>query len=80
MPMSSNSDQYYRNKTSMPAMKNVLVLTMPDTRNYTITKKTEDRNETVRSCDIFLNVLALCFLNLFLFFCLFNLFIITLYT
>ncbi|XP_075890888.1 guanylyl cyclase C [Nelusetta ayraudi] len=31
------NDEYYINKTSVPYMKNVLVLTMPDTRNYKIT-------------------------------------------
>ncbi|KAJ0015737.1 hypothetical protein NQD34_014027 [Periophthalmus magnuspinnatus] len=30
------NDEYYKNKTSIPQMKNVLVLTMPDTRNYNI--------------------------------------------
>ncbi|XP_028843826.1 heat-stable enterotoxin receptor [Denticeps clupeoides] len=30
------NDQYYRNSSSMSAMKNVLVITMPDRRNYTI--------------------------------------------
>nr|XP_057918635.1 guanylyl cyclase C [Doryrhamphus excisus] len=30
------NDQYYINTTSLPSMKNVLVLTMPNTRNYTI--------------------------------------------
>ncbi|XP_061912164.1 guanylyl cyclase C-like isoform X1 [Entelurus aequoreus] len=30
------NDQYYINTTSQPSMKNVLVLTMPNTRNYTI--------------------------------------------
>nr|XP_061807414.1 guanylyl cyclase C-like [Nerophis lumbriciformis] len=30
------NDQYYKNKTSHSSMKNVLVLTMPNTRNYTI--------------------------------------------
>ncbi|XP_051928284.1 guanylyl cyclase C isoform X1 [Hippocampus zosterae] len=30
------NDQYYINATSHPSMKNVLVLTMPNTRNYTI--------------------------------------------
>uniref|UniRef100_A0A8C8G5F4 Guanylate cyclase n=1 Tax=Oncorhynchus tshawytscha TaxID=74940 RepID=A0A8C8G5F4_ONCTS len=29
------NDKYYTNKSSIPAMKNVLVLTMPNTRNYT---------------------------------------------
>lgn len=31
-----HSDQYYTNTSSMPSMQNVLVLTMPNTRNYTI--------------------------------------------
>ncbi|XP_071384314.1 guanylyl cyclase C, partial [Centroberyx affinis] len=30
------NDKYYTNKSSVPFMKNVLVLTMPNTRNYTI--------------------------------------------
>ncbi|CAL8302423.1 unnamed protein product [Lota lota] len=30
------NDEYYRNATSMPFMENVLVLTMPDTRKYTV--------------------------------------------
>ncbi|XP_024288900.1 heat-stable enterotoxin receptor isoform X1 [Oncorhynchus tshawytscha] len=30
------NDKYYTNKSSIPAMKNVLVLTMPNTRNYTV--------------------------------------------
>ncbi|XP_041938576.1 heat-stable enterotoxin receptor isoform X2 [Alosa sapidissima] len=30
------TDRYYRNTTSFSAMQNVLVLTMPNTRNYTI--------------------------------------------
>ncbi|KAL2078066.1 hypothetical protein ACEWY4_025751 [Coilia grayii] len=30
------NDQYYTNASSLPEMRNVLVLTMPDTRNYTI--------------------------------------------
>ncbi|CAL8283980.1 unnamed protein product [Merluccius merluccius] len=30
------NDQYYRNASSMPFMENVLVLTMPDSRNYTV--------------------------------------------
>uniref|UniRef100_A0A8C8G429 Guanylate cyclase n=1 Tax=Oncorhynchus tshawytscha TaxID=74940 RepID=A0A8C8G429_ONCTS len=35
-PMTPHSDKYYTNKSSIPAMKNVLVLTMPNTRNYTV--------------------------------------------
>lgn len=31
-----HSDQYYTNMSSLPSMQNVLVLTMPNTRNYTI--------------------------------------------
>lgn len=34
------NDQYYFNKTSMPHMRNVLVLTMPNDRNYTISNTT----------------------------------------
>ncbi|KAJ3608358.1 hypothetical protein NHX12_025406 [Muraenolepis orangiensis] len=30
------NDKYYRNRSSMPFMENVLVVTMPDTRNYTV--------------------------------------------
>ncbi|XP_041735571.1 heat-stable enterotoxin receptor-like [Coregonus clupeaformis] len=30
------NDKYYTNKSSIPAMKNVLVLTMPNSRNYTV--------------------------------------------
>ncbi|KAM4624528.1 guanylyl cyclase C [Polymixia lowei] len=30
------NDKYYINKTSAPSMSNVLVLTMPDTRSYTV--------------------------------------------
>ncbi|XP_063076964.1 guanylyl cyclase C [Engraulis encrasicolus] len=30
------NDQYYRNASSLPEMRNVLVLTMPNTRNYTV--------------------------------------------
>uniref|UniRef100_A0A6Q2Y3L1 Guanylate cyclase n=1 Tax=Esox lucius TaxID=8010 RepID=A0A6Q2Y3L1_ESOLU len=30
------NDKYYTNKSSIPAMQNVLVLTMPNTRNYTV--------------------------------------------
>ncbi|XP_022598101.1 heat-stable enterotoxin receptor-like [Seriola dumerili] len=36
------NDKYYTNKTSMPSMKNVLVLTMPNTRNYTINTDTDN--------------------------------------
>ncbi|CAN9508980.1 unnamed protein product [Ophioblennius macclurei] len=32
------NDEYYTSSESLPEMKNVLVLTMPDTRNYTIDK------------------------------------------
>uniref|UniRef100_A0A672FP54 Guanylate cyclase n=1 Tax=Salarias fasciatus TaxID=181472 RepID=A0A672FP54_SALFA len=32
------NDEYYINSASLPEMKNVLVLTMPNTRNYTIDK------------------------------------------
>ncbi|XP_029933944.1 heat-stable enterotoxin receptor [Myripristis murdjan] len=30
------NDKYYTNKSSIPSMRNVLVLTMPNTRNYTV--------------------------------------------
>ncbi|CAB1313043.1 unnamed protein product [Coregonus sp. 'balchen'] len=33
---SNCNDKYYTNKSSIPAMKNVLVLTMPNSRNYTV--------------------------------------------
>lgn len=36
VPTPPHSDQYYTNKSSMPSMQNVLVLTMPNTRNYTV--------------------------------------------
>ncbi|XP_062381715.1 guanylyl cyclase C [Sardina pilchardus] len=41
------TDGYYRNKSSCSAMQNVLVLTMPDTRNYTIgiNAKNETEND-----------------------------------
>ncbi|XP_061611732.1 guanylyl cyclase C isoform X3 [Phyllopteryx taeniolatus] len=38
------NDQYYINTTSHPSMKNVLVLTMPNTRNYTINSDPESNN------------------------------------
>lgn len=41
-----HSDQYYTNTSSMPFMRNVLVLTMPNTRNYTINTDLRD-NHTV---------------------------------
>uniref|UniRef100_A0A672GC28 Guanylate cyclase n=1 Tax=Salarias fasciatus TaxID=181472 RepID=A0A672GC28_SALFA len=37
-PPLPHSDEYYINSASLPEMKNVLVLTMPNTRNYTIDK------------------------------------------
>lgn len=43
-----HSDVYYTNTTSMPEMRNVLVLTMPDTRTYTI-KPDLTGNDTVRT-------------------------------
>ncbi|KAM3859833.1 guanylyl cyclase C [Diretmus argenteus] len=36
------NDQYYTNKSSIPSMRNVLVLTMPDTRTYTINTTMND--------------------------------------
>ncbi|XP_056286434.1 guanylyl cyclase C [Pseudoliparis swirei] len=36
------NDQYYTNRTSMPSMRNVLVLTMPNTRKYTINTDLEN--------------------------------------
>uniref|UniRef100_A0A3B4X711 Guanylate cyclase n=1 Tax=Seriola lalandi dorsalis TaxID=1841481 RepID=A0A3B4X711_SERLL len=44
---SLHSDKYYTNKTSMPSMKNVLVLTMPNTRNYTINTDTDNNTSPV---------------------------------
>lgn len=41
-----HSDQYYSNATSMPSMRNVLVVTMPNTRSYNITDLKS--NNTVR--------------------------------
>ncbi|XP_047464714.1 guanylyl cyclase C isoform X2 [Mugil cephalus] len=38
------NDIYYTNVSSMPQMKNVLVLTMPNTRNYTINPNLNDSN------------------------------------
>ncbi|XP_034427387.1 heat-stable enterotoxin receptor [Hippoglossus hippoglossus] len=40
------NDKYYTNTTSLPSMKNVLVLTMPDTRHYTINPDLKD-NDTM---------------------------------
>ncbi|XP_053269862.1 guanylyl cyclase C [Pleuronectes platessa] len=40
------NDKYYTNTTSLPYMKNVLVLTMPDTRQYTINPDLKD-NDTM---------------------------------
>ncbi|KAK7939976.1 hypothetical protein WMY93_003302 [Mugilogobius chulae] len=37
------NDEYYINKTSMPHMKNVLVLTMPDTRSYNISTNPDNK-------------------------------------
>lgn len=42
-----HSDQYYINTSSLPSMKNVLVLTMPNTRNYTVNTDLKG-NSTVR--------------------------------
>ncbi|KAF0025177.1 hypothetical protein F2P81_022058 [Scophthalmus maximus] len=38
------NDEYYKNTTSLPSMKNVLVLTMPNTRSYTINTDLKDNN------------------------------------
>nr|XP_040033540.1 heat-stable enterotoxin receptor [Gasterosteus aculeatus aculeatus] len=38
------NDQYYTNTSSMPFMRNVLVLTMPNTRNYTINTDLRDNH------------------------------------
>lgn len=42
-----HSDQYYINASSLPSMRNVLVLTMPNTRNYTVNTDVKSNN-TVR--------------------------------
>lgn len=46
--LSLHSDEYYINASSLPFMKNVLVLTMPNDRNYTINANLAD-NSTVRT-------------------------------
>ncbi|XP_068162241.1 guanylyl cyclase C [Antennarius striatus] len=38
------NDQYYINKTSLPHMKNVLVLTMPNSRQYTVNTDIKGNN------------------------------------
>ncbi|KAM9837381.1 guanylyl cyclase C [Aulostomus maculatus] len=38
------NDKYYTNTSSLPSMKNVLVLTMPNTRNYTISTDLKGNN------------------------------------
>ncbi|TDG98304.1 hypothetical protein EPR50_G00216840 [Perca flavescens] len=38
------NDQYYTNTSSLPSMRNVLVLTMPNTRSYTINTDLKDNN------------------------------------
>uniref|UniRef100_A0A3Q1FRK2 Guanylate cyclase n=1 Tax=Acanthochromis polyacanthus TaxID=80966 RepID=A0A3Q1FRK2_9TELE len=38
------NDVYYTNSSSIPEMKNVLVLTMPDERHYTINTNLQDNN------------------------------------
>ncbi|KAK5880883.1 hypothetical protein CesoFtcFv8_021745 [Champsocephalus esox] len=38
------NDQYYINTSSLPSMKNVLVVTMPNTRNYVINTDLTDNN------------------------------------
>ncbi|XP_040922655.1 heat-stable enterotoxin receptor [Toxotes jaculatrix] len=38
------NDKYYINTTSLPSMRNVLVLTMPNTRNYIINTDLKDNN------------------------------------
>ncbi|XP_070782878.1 guanylyl cyclase C [Enoplosus armatus] len=38
------NDKYYTNTSSLPSMSNVLVLTMPNTRNYTINTDLKDPN------------------------------------
>lgn len=49
-PPPLHSDQYYTNTSSVSSMKNVLVLTMPNTRSYTINTDPEGNN-TVRTQD-----------------------------
>lgn len=39
-----HSDVYYTNTSSLPEMKNVLVLTMPNTRSYRINPDLKDNN------------------------------------
>uniref|UniRef100_A0A672FPX7 Guanylate cyclase n=1 Tax=Salarias fasciatus TaxID=181472 RepID=A0A672FPX7_SALFA len=41
------NDEYYINSASLPEMKNVLVLTMPNTRNYTIDKDNKVMNDYI---------------------------------
>ncbi|XP_045924419.1 heat-stable enterotoxin receptor [Micropterus dolomieu] len=41
------NDVYYTNTSSMPSMKNVLVLTMPNTRNYTINADLQEPQNTM---------------------------------
>ncbi|KAI3365534.1 hypothetical protein L3Q82_010621, partial [Scortum barcoo] len=41
------NDEYYTNTSSMQAMKNVLVVTMPNTRNYTINTDLKNSNNTM---------------------------------
>ncbi|KAK2820861.1 hypothetical protein Q5P01_023820 [Channa striata] len=38
------NDKYYTNTSSLPAMQNVLVVTMPNSRNYTINSDLKDNN------------------------------------
>uniref|UniRef100_A0A672FPY3 Guanylate cyclase n=1 Tax=Salarias fasciatus TaxID=181472 RepID=A0A672FPY3_SALFA len=46
-PPLPHSDEYYINSASLPEMKNVLVLTMPNTRNYTIDKDNKVMNDYI---------------------------------
>lgn len=64
MMLYSNSEQYYRNTSSLAEMRNVLVLTMPKSKNYTILMN-DDSNKTVRSCNPFVNICMLLHGSLF---------------
>lgn len=48
LPPSLHSDEYYTNTSSMAEMRNVLVLTMPNTRSYVINKNLSDDNTVSR--------------------------------
>lgn len=69
--LSFHSDQYYINTSSLPSMRNVLVLTMPKTRNYIINSDLKDNN-TVRTPDFQITQLLVLLLHFYCF--LFNYF------